>query len=228
MMAADDAGRKRSQPRIPLARTSLLDGLTAATASNVGDGIVLAALPLLAAELTREPLGVAATTMAVRLPWLVFGLLAGVIVDRVDRLRLMIWTDLGRAIVFLAIALIVATGHMTLTVLYIAVFGVGIVETLFDTAAMSMTPALVDREQLDRANARIQRRPDCCQRVRGSASRWPPIRGVRGRAVRGKRRDVCRQRGDPPHRSRRKLPSTAPGADVGGERHPGRIRVCLA
>ena len=63
---------------------------TAATASNVGDGIVLAAIPLLAAQLTREPVGVAATTIAVRLPWLVFGLFAGVIVDRTDRLRMMI------------------------------------------------------------------------------------------------------------------------------------------
>lgn len=128
---------------------------TAATASNIGDGIALAAMPLLAARLTREPLGVAATTIAVRLPWLVFGLFAGVIVDRTDRLRVMIGTDLGRAAAFAGIALIVATGDMTLTLLYVAVFGVGVLETLFDTAAMSMTPALVGPEQLERANARI-------------------------------------------------------------------------
>ncbi len=128
---------------------------TAATASNIGDGIVLAALPLLAAELTREPVGVAAATIAVRLPWLVFGLFAGVIVDRTDRLRLMIRTDVGRAVAFVALAVVVATGDMTLALLYLAVFGIGILETLFDTAAMSMTPALVRREQLERANARI-------------------------------------------------------------------------
>lgn len=128
---------------------------TAATASNVGDGIVLAALPLLAARLTREPVGVAATTIAVRLPWLVFGLLAGVIADRSDRLRLMIRTDLGRAAAFAGIAVVVATGDMTLALLYVAVFGIGVLETLFDTAAMSMTPALVRPEQLERANARI-------------------------------------------------------------------------
>jgi MFS family permease len=128
---------------------------TAATASNVGDGIVLAAIPLLAASLTREPIGVAATTIAVRLPWLVFGLFAGVIVDRTDRLRLMRLTDLGRAAVFAALAVVIATGDMTLAILYVAVFGVGVLETLFDTAAMSMTPALVERDQLERANARI-------------------------------------------------------------------------
>lgn len=128
---------------------------TAATSSNIGDGIVLAALPLLAATLTRDPLSVATTTIAVRLPWLVFGLFAGVIVDRTDRLRLMMVTDLGRAAAYTGIAVVVATGNMTLAILYITVFGVGVLETLFDTAAMSITPALVDRDQLDHANARI-------------------------------------------------------------------------
>ncbi|MEE8498321.1 MAG: MFS transporter [Acidimicrobiia bacterium] len=128
---------------------------TAATASNIGDGIVLAALPLLAASITREPMAVAATTIAIRLPWLVFGLFAGVIVDRTDRLRLMIATDLGRAAAFAGIALIVATDNMTLLILYAAIFGVGVLETLFDTAAMSLTPSLVESDQLEHANARI-------------------------------------------------------------------------
>ncbi len=128
---------------------------TAATSSNIGDGIVLAALPLLAASLTREPVAVAATTIAIRLPWLLFGLFAGVIVDRTDRLRLMISTDLGRAVAFAGIAVIVATDNMTLLILYAAVFGVGVLETIFDTAAMSMTPSLVEADQLEQANARI-------------------------------------------------------------------------
>ncbi len=128
---------------------------TAATSSNIGDGIVLAALPLLAATLTRDPLSVATTTIAVRLPWLMFGLFAGVIVDRTDRLRLMMVTDLGRAAAYTGMAVVVATDNMTLAILYITVFGVGVLETLFDTAAMSITPSLVDRDQLDHANARI-------------------------------------------------------------------------
>jgi len=128
---------------------------TAATASNVGDGIVLAALPLLAASLTREPVAVAATTIAVRLPWLLFGLFAGVIVDRVDRLRAMIFTDIGRTLAFVGIALVVATDTVTLAMLYAIIFGVGVLETIFDTAAMSLTPSLVAMEQLERANARI-------------------------------------------------------------------------
>ncbi len=128
---------------------------TASTASNIGDGIVVAALPLLAAELTREPIGIAATTIAIRLPWLVFGLFAGVIVDRTDRLRLMIVTDFGRAMAFVALAVVVATGNMTLAILYVAVFAIGVLETLFDTASMSITPVLVRSDQLERANARL-------------------------------------------------------------------------
>lgn len=127
---------------------------TAATASNIGDGIVLAALPLLAATLTREPIGVAATTVAIRLPWLVFGLFAGVIVDRVDRLRLMITADLVRAFAFAGIAVVIAIDGMTLTTLYLSMFGIGVLETIFDTSSMSMTPALVRKEQLELANAR--------------------------------------------------------------------------
>lgn len=146
---SNDGGRPRSLGR------RFWTVWTAATASSVGDGIVLAALPLLAASLTRDPIGIAATTIAVRLPWLVFGLFAGVIVDRVDRLRLMVVTDLGRAVVFVGIAVLVATGEMTLIELYVAMFGIGVLETLFDTASMSMTPALVERDQLERANARI-------------------------------------------------------------------------
>ena len=128
---------------------------SAGTASNIGDGIVLAAFPLLAATLTRDPLAVALTTAAARLPWLLFGSFAGVIADRVDRLRLMIVADVARAVAFAAIAVVVATDNMTIPVLYAAAFGVGILETLFDTPAMSLTPSLVRKHQLDLANARI-------------------------------------------------------------------------
>ena len=64
---------------------------TASAVSALGDGMYLAALPLLAAQLTRDPLAVSAVTFAGWLPWLLFALPAGALVDRLDRRRVM-WT----------------------------------------------------------------------------------------------------------------------------------------
>jgi hypothetical protein len=69
----------------------------ATVASNLGDGLVLAAFPLLAASVSRSPKAVAGLAVAAGLPWLAFGPFAGAIVDRIDRLRLMIGFDAGRA-----------------------------------------------------------------------------------------------------------------------------------
>lgn len=127
----------------------------ASTGSNLGDGIVLAALPLLAAELTRDPVGVAGVTVAAQLPWLVFGLLAGVVVDRVDR-RTVMWTvDVGRAALLAGLAVAVWLDVVSLPVVYVVVFALGIGETLFDTAAQSVLPRLVRPDQLEDANGRL-------------------------------------------------------------------------
>jgi Na+/melibiose symporter-like transporter len=67
----------------------------------------------------------------------------------------MITTDMGRTAIFTLIAVVVASGNMTLTLLYVCVFAVGLCETLFDTAAMSITPAIVGTAQLDSANSRL-------------------------------------------------------------------------
>ena len=61
----------------------------ASTASNLGDGIIYTAAPLLAASLTRDPLLLAFVMFMRGLPWLLFSLVAGAIADRVDRRRLM-------------------------------------------------------------------------------------------------------------------------------------------
>src|SRR5947209_19313646 len=77
---------------------------TAAGISTLGDGVRQAALPLLAASLTRDPGTVAAVTFAGRLPWLLFSLLSGALVDRTDRRRMMWQVDSARALVMLALA----------------------------------------------------------------------------------------------------------------------------
>src|SRR5215204_6865862 len=84
---------------------------TATVASNLGDGLVAAAFPLLAASITRSPTAIAGLSVAAGLPWLVFGPFAGAIVDRHDRRRWMIVFDLGRPSVVAALALLIVVGQ---------------------------------------------------------------------------------------------------------------------
>jgi MFS family permease len=69
----------------------------AGEASFVGVGVVLVALPLLATDITRDPTAIAGVLLAMRLPWLVCSLVAGAVVDRVDRRQLIWRADLVRA-----------------------------------------------------------------------------------------------------------------------------------
>lgn len=145
--------------------------LWAATAvSNLGDGIRDAALPLLAASLTRDPLMVAGVAAAGRLPWLVFGLLSGALVDRLDRRRLMIGVDAFRMVLMGVLAASVATGFATLPVLFVVAFAHGMAETLFDNAAHALLPSLVRREDLERANGRLEAALTVCNEFAG-----PPL-----------------------------------------------------
>jgi MFS family permease len=66
--------------------------------SNLGDGIRLTALPLLAATLTRDPLALSAVLAATAAPWIVFGPIAGSLVDRFDRRLLMTWGQAARGL----------------------------------------------------------------------------------------------------------------------------------
>jgi MFS family permease len=128
---------------------------TASAATNVGDGVALAAGPLLLASLTPDPALVAGAVFAQQLPWLLFALPAGVVVDRIDRRKLVVLVNLVRAAVIGALAAAVATGSASVALIYVALFAVGTMETLADSASTALLPALVPPEQLPRANARL-------------------------------------------------------------------------
>lgn len=127
----------------------------ASTASNLGDGVLLAALPLLARRLTDDPLAVSAVTAAATLPWLVFGLVAGAIVDRTDRVRLMVGADVARAVLIGAFAALLAADRTSLVLAVVVVALVGVAETLFDTAAQAVIPSIVAADHLELANGRL-------------------------------------------------------------------------
>jgi MFS family permease len=128
---------------------------TASTGSNLGDGVLLAAVPLLARRLSDDPLAVSSVTVAATLPWLLFGLAAGAIVDRTDRRRAMVRADIARCVGLALFALAVSAGSPSLAAVIAIVFLVGAAETIFDTAAQAVLPTLVATEQLERANGRL-------------------------------------------------------------------------
>jgi MFS family permease len=122
--------------------------------ANFGDGVRLAALPLLAAQLTRSPAAVAAVTAVQSLPWLI-GAWLGVIVDRTDRRRVMAVVDTTRAVIIAALAAAILVHADGLALIYLTAFTTGVGSALRSTAAATYVPRLVDRADLDRANGRV-------------------------------------------------------------------------
>ena len=130
--------------------------LASSWASNLGDGIALAAGPLLVAELTRDPLLISVAVLVQRLPWMLFGLYAGVIADRHDRRRLVATVDASRAAVIGALALSIVTDTIDIWVALAALFALGTLETFADIATGTLLPMVVDDADLGTGNARLQ------------------------------------------------------------------------
>ena len=128
---------------------------TAAVVSRFGDALRGAALPLLAVSLTDRPLLVASVTACGYLPWIAFGLLGGAVADRVDQRRAMWTVDALRGLLVALFAVAVALGHASIALLIVLAFALTTLQTLFDNAATALLPALVDREALGSANARL-------------------------------------------------------------------------
>ena len=123
--------------------------------SNVGDGIRLAAIPLLAAELTTSPVLVSAVTAAQYLPWVSVAPLGGALVDRHDRRRTILTTQAWRGAVMLVLALLAAADVVAIWHLCVVAFVITAGEILVDPSVVALVPQVVSDEQLDTANSRI-------------------------------------------------------------------------
>jgi MFS family permease len=130
--------------------------LASSWTSNVGDGIALAAGPLLVASLTDSAALVALAALLPRLPWLVFGLWAGAMADRWDRRRLVMWSNALRAVVVAVLVAAITTGWVDITVVLVALLLMGVAEVFADSAAQTLLPMLVARRDLGLGNARLQ------------------------------------------------------------------------
>jgi MFS family permease len=129
--------------------------LATSVLTNVGDGVALAAGPLLVASETRDPLLVSMALLAQNVPVLLFGFAAGVVADRVDRIRIIVVVNLARALVLALLATTIVTGSVNIALILVALFLLGTAETFADVGGGSLLPRLVRREDLGIANARL-------------------------------------------------------------------------
>ncbi len=126
------------------------------TISNLGTSFTNFALPLLVYKLTGSAVNLALTTVFAFLPYLLFGLIIGAWVDRVDRKRLMIILEFVNAALIASIPLLAMTGHLPLWWIYTLGFISSTIGIAFQSAEFSAIPSLVSQDDLVTANGRIQ------------------------------------------------------------------------
>ena len=125
------------------------------TSSSLSDFAVASALPILAALLSESRMLVAAVTTALSLPWLLFGLTAGALVDRFDRRTALLTAALVRCAIFGCAGLLALAGWLPDLGLLVIAIATGASQVITETATISLTPRLVDRDHLERANSRL-------------------------------------------------------------------------
>jgi MFS family permease len=124
--------------------------------SNLADGVMLTAVPLLAISLTESPVLISLIGAMVMLPWLLFAIPIGAIVDRVDRRFIFAGANATRSAVVGILALLIATDHVTIFWLLAAAFVVGACEVAADTTAQSLIPQILDKKDFEKGNSRLQ------------------------------------------------------------------------
>jgi MFS family permease len=130
--------------------------LAATVVNNIGDGVVLAAGPLLVASQTQDPFLVSMAVLSEYLPVLLFGVLGGATADRFDRRRMVIVVDLARALVLAVLVATIVGEAINIGVVLVVLFVLGTAETFADSASSTLVPGLVARDDLGTANARMQ------------------------------------------------------------------------
>lgn len=129
---------------------------SASLASNIADGILKTAAPLLAATLTKDPVIISMLAALVMLPWLLFAIPIGGLIDRMDRRLAIAIANASRLLLGATLTIFVATEAINIGILYLIAFLIGISEVAYDTASQSLLPLVLKKEQLERGNARME------------------------------------------------------------------------
>lgn len=145
--------------------TGVLVGFTAV--SSLADGVLKVVLPLLAVRLTRSPLAVTGVALTLTLPWLLVALHVGVLVDRVDRRRLLMLANLLRFAAMAVLALLAWREAVSLPVLYLAGAVLGVGEVVAVTTATAVVPSAITRDGQERANSWITGAETVCSEFSG-------------------------------------------------------------
>jgi len=154
-MPAATAPTDIAQDRRPGLGRPFAAQLTSTGLANLGDGILGTLAPLVALSLTTSPLQISLLSAATWLPWLLFGLAAGVVIDRVDRRRAQVVALAVRAGVLATGAVLGFTGALTMPLLVCLVLAYGATEVFADLGATAIVPELVPAERLSAANGRV-------------------------------------------------------------------------
>jgi predicted MFS family arabinose efflux permease len=123
--------------------------------SQVGSSFTSFAFPLLVFKLTGSATDLALSTAANLLPYLLFGLVLGALVDRVDRRRMMLWTDVARAAVIVVLPMLALSGELVVADIYAVAFVQSTLGILFNCGEFAAIPSLVGQDDLVAANGRI-------------------------------------------------------------------------
>jgi MFS family permease len=129
---------------------------SASLVSNLSDGVLLAAAPLLAITLTDNTVLISLLGAMVMLPWLLFAIPIGTLVDRLDRRYILAGTNLLRSAVVGALAFTIAADLVTIHFLILAAFIIGTCEVASDTTAQSLIPQILEEKHFEKANSRLQ------------------------------------------------------------------------
>jgi MFS family permease len=130
--------------------------LSASWVNNAGDGVVVAAGPLLVASQTHDPFLVSLALFFDYLPGLLFAVVAGGYADRVERRRLVVTANLLRSLVLAVLVFTIVSGTVNIVLILATIFILGTAEIFADSASSTLLPNIVAREDLGIANARMQ------------------------------------------------------------------------
>ena len=138
------------------ARRNLWPLIGGQAVSLFGDYIAFFSLPYFILSLTAAPIDLGLTAAAETLPMLLFGLVAGVFLDRMRSLKsTLVWVDVARASVFVVLALAAAGGAGSRWLVFGVAFAVGTLSVFFDSGFQTLMPAVIDEDMLIDANARL-------------------------------------------------------------------------